>query len=156
MWRLKGLLPKESGGLEGRLIDVGSAKVQVQKTIAQGGFSVVYKCTAAGRTYALKHMIIRDRDIFDLVQKEIHIMTQLRGHPNVVALHSHSFQDTPATGGKECFLLLDYCDNMLVNVMDNLSTKGQFFNEQQVLTVFRDVCNAVYAMHSQSPPIAHR
>lgn len=156
MWRLKGLLPKESGGLEGRFVDVGNMKVQVQKTIAQGGFSVVYKCMAGGRMFALKHLIIRDKETYDLVQKEINIMLQLRGHPNVVALHAHSFQDTPATGGKECFLLLDYCDNMLVHVMDSLASKGQFFNEQQVLTIFRDVCNAVYAMHCQSPPVAHR
>ena len=106
--------------------------------------------------FALKHLIIRDKDTYDLVQKEINIMLQLRGHPNVVALHAHAFQDTPATGGKECFLLLDYCDNMLVHVMDNLASKGQFFNEQQVLMIFRDVCNAVYAMHCQGPPVAHR
>lgn len=155
MWRLKQLIPKEQGGgLEGKTVEVGSLKLQVRSTIAQGGFSCVYlaRDAASGRQYAVKHIICNDLESVDLVKSEVAVMKALKGHPNVVTLHAQVVYDLGRT--KECFLVMDYCDKMLANVLENRG--AGYFDEKQILLIFRDICNAVYAMHCQSPPIAHR
>ncbi|KAK7831472.1 putative serine/threonine-protein kinase [Quercus suber] len=55
---------------------------------------------------------------------------------------------------KEAFLVMEFCEKSLVNVLE--SRGSGFFDEKQVLSIFRDVCNAVFAMHCEPPPIAHR
>ncbi|GFQ01296.1 probable serine/threonine-protein kinase ddb_g0280111 [Phtheirospermum japonicum] len=155
MWRFKPFMHKEQTGLEGRVIDIGSFKVQIRNPIAEGGFSCVYSARDAlhgSKQYALKHMICNDEESQELVMKEISVMKTLKGHPNVVTLHAHAIFDMGRT--KEAFLLMEYCEKSLVNVLENRG--AGFFEEKQVLAIFRDVCNAVFAMHCQTPPIAHR
>ncbi|KAI3444953.1 hypothetical protein Pfo_001618 [Paulownia fortunei] len=155
MWRFKPFMHKEQTGLEGRVIDIGNFKVQVRNAIAEGGFSCVYLARDAihgSKQYALKHIICNDEESQELVMKEISVMKTLKGHPNVVTLHAHAIFDMGRT--KEALLLMEYCEKSLVNVLE--SRGAGFFEEKQVLTIFRDVCNAVFAMHCQNPPIAHR
>ncbi|CAH1416033.1 unnamed protein product [Lactuca virosa] len=155
MWRIKQFMPKEKSGLEGRMIDIGNLKIQVRNVIAEGGFSCVYLAQDAlngSKQYALKHMICNDEESLDLVKKEISVMKSLQGHPNIVMLCAHTFLDTGRT--KEALLVMEFCDKSLVNVLE--SRGAGFFEEKQILQIFRDVCNAVFAMHCQSPPIAHR
>ncbi|CAN4110458.1 unnamed protein product [Withania somnifera] len=104
------------------------------------------------KLYALKHIIVNDEESLDLVLKEISVMKSLKSHPNIVTLHAHAILDTGRT--KEALLVMEYCEQSLVSVLDNRG--AGFFEEKQVLLIFRDVCNAVFAMHCQSPPIAHR
>ncbi|XVE95323.1 hypothetical protein REPUB_Repub02eG0086800 [Reevesia pubescens] len=155
MWRFKPFLQKEPAGLEGRSVDVANLKLHVRNAIAEGGFSSVYLARDvlhASKHYALKHIICNDQESLDLVVKEISVMKSLQGHPNVVTLYAHTILDLGRT--KEALLVMEFCDKSLVNVLD---TRGAaFFEEKQVLTIFRDVCNAVFAMHSHSPPVAHR
>ncbi|XP_028774360.1 AP2-associated protein kinase 1 isoform X2 [Neltuma alba] len=155
MWRFKPFMQKEPAGLEGRSIDVGNLKVNVLKAIAEGGFSCVYLARDAvnmSKQYALKHMICNDEESLELVKKEISVMKSLKGHPNVVTLYAHAIFDMGRT--KEAFLVMEFCDKSLVSVLE--SRGAGYFDEKQVLLIFRDVCNAVFAMHCQSPPIAHR
>lgn len=155
MWRFKPFLQKEPAGLEGRSLDVGNLKLHVRNAIAEGGFSCVYlakDALHASKQYALKHMICNDQESLDLVVKEISVTKSLQGHPNVVTLCAHTVLDMGRT--KEAFLVMEFCDKSLVSVLE---TRGAaYFEEKQVLTIFRDVCNAVFAMHCHSPPIAHR
>jgi AP2-associated kinase len=155
MWRFKPFMQKEPTGLEGRSIDVGNLKIHVRNAIAEGGFSCVYLARDAvnvSKQYALKHIICNDEESLDLVVKEISVMKSLKGHPNVVTLYAHTVMDMGRT--KEAFLVMEFCEKSLVNVLE--SRGSGFFDEKQVLSIFRDVCNAVFAMHCQSPPIAHR
>ncbi|TKY49536.1 tyrosine kinase [Spatholobus suberectus] len=155
MWRFKPFMHKEQTGLEGRTVDVGNLRINVLKAIAEGGFSCVYLARDAvhmSRQYALKHMICNDEESLGLVKKEISVMKMLVGHPNVVTLHAHTIFDMGRT--KEAFLVMEFCERSLVNVLE--SRGAGYFDEKQVLSIFRDVCNAVFAMHCQSPPIAHR
>ncbi|KAI7734547.1 hypothetical protein M8C21_025075 [Ambrosia artemisiifolia] len=155
MWRIKQFMPKEKSGLEGRMIDIGNLKIHVRHVIAEGGFSCVYLAQDAlngSKQYALKHMICNDEESLELVRKEISVMKSLQGHPNVVMLCAHSILDMGRT--KEALLVMEYCDKSLVNVLE--SRGAGFFEEKQILLMFRDICNAVFAMHCQSPPIAHR
>ncbi|KAM3256135.1 hypothetical protein ACQJBY_048952 [Aegilops geniculata] len=161
MWRpFRQLMPKEhsgpSGGLEGRTIDVGNVKVHVREAIAEGGFSCVYLArdlTNPAKQYALKHVIVQDKESLDLVQKEITVMRALKGHPNVVTLVAHAILDMGR--GREALLLMEFCERSLVSALDTRGTAG-FYDEEQVALIFRDVCNAVFAMHCQTPPVAHR
>ncbi|KAK4372194.1 hypothetical protein RND71_007578 [Anisodus tanguticus] len=152
MWRFKPFMPKEQTGLEGRSIDIGNLKVHVRNAIAEGGFSCVYLAQHGSKQYALKHIIVNDEESLDVVLKEISVMKSLKGHPNIVTLHAHTILDIGRT--KEALLVMEYCENSLVSVLENRG--AGFFEEKQVLLIFRDVCNAVFAMHCQSPPIAHR
>lgn len=155
MWRFKPFMQKEPAGLEGRSIDIGNLKVNILKAIAEGGFSCVYLARDAvhmSKQYALKHMICNDEESLELVKKEISVMKSLKGHPNVVTLYAHTVFDMGRT--KEAFIVMEFCDKSLVSVLE--SRGSGYFDEKQVLLIFRDVCNAVFAMHCQSPPIAHR
>lgn len=146
---------KEQSGLEGRLMEIGNEKLRVQSVIAEGGFSCVYLAHDAAnisKQYALKHMICQDGESLDLAMKEIQVMKLLKGHPNVVTLVAHSILDMGRR--KEVLLVLEFCGESLVNVLE--SRGAAYFEEKKVLSIFRDVCNAVFAMHSLSPPIAHR
>ncbi|WCJ19004.1 Protein kinase superfamily protein [Euphorbia peplus] len=156
MWRFKAFSQKEPmGGLEGRFLDVGNLKIQVQKAIAEGGFSCVYLArdtVNAAKQYALKQMICNDEETLELALKEINVMKSLKGHPNIVTLCAHGILDVGRT--KEALLVMEFCDKSLVSVLENRG--AGFFEEKQVLSIFRDACNAVFAMHSLHPPIAHR
>ncbi|KAL5549697.1 hypothetical protein UlMin_004928 [Ulmus minor] len=155
MWRFKPFMQKEQAGLEGRSIDVGNLKIHVRNAIAEGGFSCVYlACDAVhvSKQYALKHIICNDDEMLDLVKKEISVMKSLKGHPNVVTLCAHTILDMGRR--KEALLVMEFCERSLVTVLE--SRGAGYFDEKQVLSIFRDICNAVFAMHCQSPPIAHR
>ncbi|KAK7243525.1 hypothetical protein RIF29_38324 [Crotalaria pallida] len=155
MWKFKPFMHKEPAGLEGRSVDVGNLKINVQKAIAEGGFSCVYLARDAvhmSKQYALKHIICNDEESLALVKKEISVMKLLVGHPNVVTLHAHTIIDMGRT--KEAFLVMEFCEKSLVNVLE--SRGAAYFDEKQILLIFRDVCNAVFTMHCQSPPVAHR
>ncbi|PON65503.1 Serine/threonine protein kinase [Parasponia andersonii] len=155
MWRFKPFMQKDPAGLEGRSLDVGNLKIHVRNVIAEGGFSCVYLArdvVHVSKQYALKHIICNDGESLDLVMKEISVMKALRGHPNIVTLYAHTILDMGRT--KEALLVMEFCEKSLVNVLE--SRGSGYFDEKQVLQIFRDVCNAVFAMHCQSPPVAHR
>lgn len=155
MWKLKQFMPKESNSLEGRMVEVGNLKLQVRNVIAEGGFSCVYLARDAvnpSKQYALKHMICQDEESLGLAMKEISVMKMLKGHPNVVALIAHTIFDMGRV--KEVLLVMEFCEKSLVAVLENRG--AGYFEEKQILLIFRDVCNAVFAMHCQSPPIVHR
>ncbi|KAL1802560.1 hypothetical protein ACET3Z_031207 [Daucus carota] len=155
MWRFKPFTHKEQAGLEGRVVDIGNLKVHVRNVIAEGGFSCVYLARDAvngSKQYAIKHIICNDEESLELVMKEISVMKSLKGHPNVVILCAHTIMDMGRT--KEALLVMEYCEKSLVNVLE--SRGAGYYEEKQILAIFRDVCNAVFAMHCQSPPIAHR
>lgn len=137
------------------MLDIGNVKVHVRNVMAEGGFSCVYLVNDAmhpSRNYALKQMICNDEESLDLAKKEISVLKLLKGHPNVITLIASAIFDMGRT--KEVFLLMEFCEKSLVNVLENRG--AGYFEEKQVLLIFRDVCNAVFAMHCQSPPIAHR
>ncbi|CAH9085507.1 unnamed protein product [Cuscuta epithymum] len=155
MWRFKPFSHKEQSGLEDRTIDIGNLKVHVRNIIAEGGFSCVYLARDvihSSKQYALKHMICNDEESLEVVLKEISVLKSLKGHPNVVKLCAHTIIDMGRT--KEALICMEYCEKSLVSVLEGRGSG--YYEEKQILTIFRDVCNAAFAMHCQSPPIAHR
>ncbi|KAF8105246.1 hypothetical protein N665_0161s0044 [Sinapis alba] len=156
MWKFKPFAQKEPAGLEGRYLEIGNLKVHVRSVIAEGGFSSVYLAqdtNHASKQYALKHIICNDEESLELVMKEISVLKSLKGHPNVVTLYAHGILDM-GRNKKEALLAMEFVGKSLVEVLENRG--AGYFEEKQALLIFRDVCNAVFAMHSQSPRIAHR
>ncbi|XP_020268090.1 probable serine/threonine-protein kinase DDB_G0276461 isoform X1 [Asparagus officinalis] len=156
MWKLNPFTtPREPTTLEGRYVTVGNKKTYVRNAIAEGGFSCVYLAHDAvdtSKQYALKHIVCNDGESLESVVKEVSVMKMLKDHPNVVALVAHTILDMGRT--KEALLLLEFCDQTLVTMLEKRG--AAYFEEKQILSIFRDICNAVFAMHRQSPPIAHR
>ncbi|KAJ4755069.1 Protein kinase superfamily protein [Rhynchospora pubera] len=156
MWRLKQFMPKEQAGLENRTIDISNIKIHVKELLAEGGFSSVYLAydlVNPSKQYALKHVMIQDKESYDLVMKEVSVMKSLKGHPNVVSLVGHTVLDLGRS--REAMLLMEFCEKSLVSVLETRGTNA-YFEEKKIVLIFRDVCNAVFAMHCQSPPMAHR
>jgi AP2-associated kinase len=58
-------------------------------------------------------------------------------------------------GGFEVFILMEHCGGgQLIDFMNQrLETR---LSEDQVLTIFSDVCQAIVLMHSQTPTLIHR
>ena len=130
---------------------------QVKSTIAQGGFSYVYlaRCTSTSRQFALKHIVCADKEALDVVRREVAVLVALRGHPNIISLHAHALLESPGgVGRQEVFLLFEYCEKGLCDVLEG--TGGKRMTETELLVILRDVCNALYSLHCQIPPIAHR
>ena len=127
---------KDQAGLEGKTVEVGSLKLQVRSTIAEGGFSCVYliRDSQSGKKYVLMHIICNDGESLDLVKKEVAISRSLRRHPNVVTLHAQTVYDLGRT--KECFLVMEFCEKDLVNVLE--SRGAAYLKEKQILLMFRD------------------
>ncbi|KAK9128855.1 hypothetical protein Syun_017652 [Stephania yunnanensis] len=139
-------MQKEQGGLEGRNMAIGNLKIQIRNAIAEGGFSYVYLARDnlnISKQYALKHIICNEEESLELVMREISVMKSLKGHPNVVSLLAHTILDMGQT--KEEFLVMEFCEKSLVNVLERRG--AGYFEEKQVLTIFKDVCNAAFAMH---------
>jgi AP2-associated kinase len=156
MWRLRQFMPKEPAGLENRTIDISNIKIHVKELLAEGGFSSVYLAhdlVNPSKQYALKHVMIQDKESYDLLMKEVSVMKSLKGHANVVSLIGHAVLDMGRT--REAMLLMEFCGKSLVSVLEARGANA-YFEEKKAVLIFRDVCNAVFAMHCLSPPMAHR
>jgi AP2-associated kinase len=156
MRRLNPFSGKVQNGLEANTFDVGNVKITVRNVIAEGGFSSVYLARDAvhvsTKQYTLRHIVCNDSESLDLVMKEIKVTGLLKGHLKVVTLVAHDVFDMSRT--KEALLLMEFCDNSLVSIME--SRGNGYYKDKKALLIFRDVCDAVFSMHGQSPPIAHR
>ncbi|KAK9114979.1 hypothetical protein Syun_021776 [Stephania yunnanensis] len=76
-------------------------------------------------------------------------MKSLKGHPNVVSLLDHTILDMGRR--KEAFLVMELCEKSLVNVLERRG--AGYFEEKQVLMIFRDVCNAVLPCTASPHPL---
>eukprot|EP01113_Clastostelium_recurvatum_P016618 TRINITY_DN1955_c0_g1_i2.p1 TRINITY_DN1955_c0_g1~~TRINITY_DN1955_c0_g1_i2.p1 ORF type:complete len:964 (+),score=205.72 TRINITY_DN1955_c0_g1_i2:94-2985(+) len=150
------------GNHVGKTQRIGGHTVVVQKQIAEGGFAFVYlvKDTHNGRNYALKRILVHDREEMTLVQNEINVMKQLSGdhpHPHIVRYIDSSVIEVKGNGSvtHEIYILMEYCGGG--HVVDLMNSRlSNRFSESEVVNMFYDICDGVCHMHSQDPPIAHR
>ncbi|KAJ3217868.1 hypothetical protein HDU67_007154 [Dinochytrium kinnereticum] len=86
--------------------------------------------------------------------KEINVMKSVTGHKNIVDYYDSSVAKS-RHGGFEVFILMEYCPGG--QLVDLMNTKLQErLDEQEVLAIFSDVCEAVARMHYMPDPILHR
>lgn len=144
-----------SGTLVGKSIKVGIYTVRLESIIGEGGYACIYKARDinTGDVFALKHLRISpDAESAELVQREARTMSRLRGHPNILRLHAAAFLG-PAGAETECFMLMEYCPNTLLDLLHKTSFQ---LDEATILDVFTAVCEGVCHMHRQNPPLTHR
>lgn len=73
-----------------------------------GGFAFVYVAQDAqtGTEYALKRLIGADKEACNNIIREINILKQVSGHPNIVRFVAASFIDRTQTQGQAEYLLV--------------------------------------------------
>jgi serine/threonine protein kinase len=85
---------KESNALIGKSVQVGQYQLRVESLLGEGGFASIYRVrdVATGAPFALKHLRLQaDADAIKEVQHEAKVMAKLRGHPNILRMHTVAF-----------------------------------------------------------------
>jgi len=143
------------GMLIGKTIKVGAYTIRPEAVLGTGGFATIYKVrdSTSGAVYALKHMhLMGDRDAIADCQTEVDTLRMLRDIPTVLTLRAVAYAGVKGQE-QEAFLLLDMCQD---NLVEYLSKRDSQLPDSQVITIFHAVCQAVAAMHHNTPPLAHR
>ncbi|DBB05603.1 TPA: hypothetical protein ACH3X1_012546 [Trebouxia sp. C0004] len=143
------------GMLIGKTIKVGAYTIRPEAVLGTGGFATIYKVrdSTSGAVYALKHMhLMGDRDAIADCQTEVDTLKRLRDIPTVLTLRAVAYAGVKGQE-QEAFLLLDMCQD---NLVEYLSKRDSQLPDSQVITIFHAVCQAVAAMHHNTPPLAHR
>jgi len=135
---------------------VGRKTVHFEEVIAEGGFGVVFlvKHKDSGRRYALKRMYVNNDKDLAVCKREISIVSNLNGHPNLIGYVDSTISLLDG-GVHEVLLLMPYHKVTLLQMMNDRLNSGRF-TEGEVLEVFCDVCRAVSRLHHCQTPIIHR
>lgn len=149
----------------GMRVRIGAHLVTVSRFLSSGGFAQVYLVEAdvpvpipghehQDTTLVLKHMCVWNKDALASVRGEVEYHRELRGHESIV----HFVEASAASlvgDGWEIFILMEYCAGG--GLIDYLNTRLQHrLREDEVLRIFRDVCEGVLIMHHQDPVLVHR
>ncbi|KAI8930323.1 kinase-like domain-containing protein [Entophlyctis helioformis] len=121
-------------------------------------------CTrVSGRRARWRHLRLQSRPeahrlpdeaAMEELRVEVDYHRKLSGHKNIVRFIDSSTAML-RDGSFEVLILMDYCEGG--HLVDYLNTKlDTRLNEDEVLRIFSDACEAVAHMHSFNPPIAHR
>ncbi|KAF6207993.1 hypothetical protein GE061_016442 [Apolygus lucorum] len=145
---------KETNSFVGKTFLVGRTSVTVEEVLAEGGFAVVFLVkNNNGKKFALKRMYVNNEHDLGVCDREIQIASNLSGHKNIVGYVDSSITPT-GNGVHEVLLLMPYYKNSVLQLMNSRLQSG--FTEQEVLTIFCDLCEAVSRLHHCQTPIIHR
>lgn len=160
------------------IMKVGKTRVQMVKQIAEGGFGVVFliqdtkvmdNATGEGQMYALKQLIIQDKDQSKEAQAELDALQRFQGHENIIRLLDYSMV-TGVQSHKQVLMLFPMYDKG--TVWDVLETEGSVlmpgysstapvphmpswpFPEAKALYIILCTAHALQFMHSKG--YAHR
>ncbi|KAI7821488.1 kinase-like domain-containing protein, partial [Kickxella alabastrina] len=140
--------------LQGTILQVGSQSCVVQRFLSAGGNANIYLVTliSDGSVHVLKHIPFASRsddpEHRQRIQREINVMTQLSGHPQIVALEAAEISDSSA------YILMEHCSGDVLALMN--TRISMFLDEATILHIFSDACKGVAHMHYQQPPLLHR
>lgn len=128
-------------------------------------------------TFALKRINLQPEDL-DKLQHEVqimvctlyvvfndyfshtlalHIQKLLPKHKNIVAFHSSTIlSSSDRSDYAEASILMEFVPGRLMEELTARNRDGKAFSEVEVLTILRDVCEAINVLHQHNPPIVHR
>jgi serine/threonine protein kinase len=137
-------------------IQVENYTVKVVKLLDEGGYSYVFlvKDLHTGEDFALKRLLIQDKEMYTNAKREIEFMKQLSGHENIIKLLATS--DSKQGGSHEVYILMELAKDSLISMLQRKLDEGTHFPEEELLNIFLQICKAVGHMHSQNPPVIHR
>ncbi|CAH1407984.1 unnamed protein product [Nezara viridula] len=145
---------KETNNYVGKVFQVGRTSVTVEEILAEGGFAIVFLVKGSnGKKFALKRMYVNNEHDLCICKREIQIASSLSGHKNIIGYVDSSITHT-GNGVYEILLLMPYCKTQVLQLMNARLQSG--FTEQEVMTIFCDVCEAVSRLHHCQTPIIHR
>ncbi|EDW11492.2 uncharacterized protein LOC6576047 isoform X1 [Drosophila mojavensis] len=150
---------KETNSFVGKVFTVGRVTVTVEDVLAEGGFAMVFLArgngggSASTTKYALKRMYVNNEHDLNVAKREIQIASNLSGHKNIIGYVDSSITST-GNGVCEVLLLMPYCKHHMLAMMNARLHVG--FTEQEVLTIFCDIAEAVSRLHYCQTPIIHR
>lgn len=130
----------------------------IESLIGQGGMGAVYRAVDTriiGRVCAIKEMSVLSLpaperpQAVQSFQQEAQLLATLK-HPNLPQVHDF-FQD--GTSGRH-YLVMDFVQGATLEEL--LLRQGQPFDEQQVRTWGRQLCDVLHYLHSQFPPVIFR
>ncbi|XP_013109559.1 AP2-associated protein kinase 1 isoform X2 [Stomoxys calcitrans] len=146
---------KEVNSFVGKVFTVGRVTVTIEDVLAEGGFAMVFlaKSNIGNTKYALKRMYVNNEHDLNVAKREIQIASNLSGHKNIIGYVDSSITHT-GNGVYEVLLLMPYCRHHMLAMMNARLQVG--FTEQEVLTIFCDIAEAVSRLHYCQTPIIHR
>ena len=138
----------------------GQGPLQLVRQLGEGGFGFVYlaRHTLSGDEFAVKRMLVQDRESAAMAKAEVELMQALQ-HPNIVRLLASS-HGARANGqpGSEYLLLMEFAARGTLARWVTPTEEGEMppaISEARLLACFLDTCKAVAFMHSRSPPLTH-
>eukprot|EP00164_Ancoracysta_twista_P005923 GFYU01008150.1.p1 GENE.GFYU01008150.1~~GFYU01008150.1.p1 ORF type:complete len:474 (-),score=126.12 GFYU01008150.1:131-1552(-) len=140
----------------GEHVRVGDRALTIKKLVAEGGFSFVYLATdSAGEKYALKKILAQSPEQVKAVEWEIEVCNKLK-HTNLLPLlDSGQRPHKKIAGAQDFFLLMPfYASGTVQDSITNREPSKAYFEESEVIAIFRQVCDGVKAIHDAG--FAHR
>jgi len=138
--------------------EINGRQIQEGKQLSEGGFAYVShaKDVATGELFALKKMLCQDKEGLKTALQEAELLENLPSHKNIVGYHGHIVTH-PGDGGcphKQVLILLEYCPGG--TLYDLLTKHDGLVPEDEMLHALTDVAEAIFCLHSHSPPLLHR
>lgn len=134
----------------GLFMTVNNKTFRILKLLGEGGFSTVYlvRDVATSKEYAVKKIFCShsDPEAFQMAFREVEI-NQLFNHPNISPVLDICTENQ-ADGNRLVYLFFEYYKKGSLQdaIVMNLASQT-FYTENEALTIFYDICQAVYQLH---------
>ena len=93
-------------------------------------------------------MNIQSKEMLDNIKREIDLWKIINDNENIVKLIDYAILD------KSVNILMELCSDG--TLLEYINKSINPISEKQILYIINEIANALYHMHSQSTPIAHR
>ncbi|CAE8610127.1 unnamed protein product [Polarella glacialis] len=137
--------------------EVNGRRLEEERLISEGGFAFVYEVRDldTGEAFALKKILCQDEEGLAAAKREADVLDGLPSHKNIVGYFGSAIVKQGAgSGNHEVLLLLELCPGG--HLLDLLDRHNGRIPEEEIVKAFTDVAEAVFCLHSNSPPIQHR
>ena len=133
-------------------------QIKAGRLLGEGGFAFVYEAmdVATGRAVCLKRMIIgSNQSAEDTARKEIRLMQQLSGNPEIVTYFGSSVVEHGSS--KDAYIVMEFCQSgHLFGVLQKMASENRLFPPREAARLMAQVAAGLRVLHAQTPPVAHR
>ncbi|KAF1761819.1 hypothetical protein GCK72_010076 [Caenorhabditis remanei] len=142
---------------KGVSLKLDHTRVTIEKQIAEGGFAIVYIASdRKNNKFALKRQFTKENQKqLDACCREHSFLKQCVGHKNIVEFVD-SYVNCLGNGIWECMLLTEYHQRNVLQLMNERISQNQYLTNEEILSIFSDLCEAVSFIHNRPQPIIHR
>jgi serine/threonine-protein kinase len=125
-------------------------RYRIVRLLGQGGFGAVYRAwdTRLDGAVAVKENFDTSQEAAVQFEREARMLFKLK-HPNLPRVIDHFI--VPNQGQ---YLVMDFVDGE--DLQEKLNRAGGYLPESQVIPWIEQICDALFYLHSQNPPIIHR